>query len=193
MGANINFWQQLRRGDPLKKFCNHFAFNRVYNVLEDIQGVNCRVVKPLNNEGRGWRIVVDGTSDVQTPDDFPRPYNSLEAFPYGSKRWLWGVDVADDVVTVGAGALRRAGQIYTCAAADVTITADAQYIAWKMTYSSGTDTWALTVDTTPTLTMPADADNIMRGPLYKVTFADDVVTGVVPWQHGIVVSNLWGA
>ena len=46
----------FRGGEPLRHFCHPKWFNRVANVLMDIQGVNCTISKPLNAEGRGWRI-----------------------------------------------------------------------------------------------------------------------------------------
>lgn len=118
-----------------------------------------------------------------------------EGFPWGPTRGLWYVSVSGAVVTVGAGAIRpRDEAIYECAAQDVTITADGQWICWEMTYNGGTDAWTLTIASDPvtSATPPTDHDGIVRGPLYKVTLTDGVVTGVVPWQHGIATCNLWG-
>jgi hypothetical protein len=38
--------------------------NRIGNVLQNIVGVNCRIDKPVNQEGRGWKIIIDGSSDI---------------------------------------------------------------------------------------------------------------------------------
>lgn len=113
-----------------------------------------------------------------------------DGFPWGTTRWLWGVSVSGAVVTVGAGALRWLGTLYTCSAANVTITANTQYIAWKLTLSGPT----LEIDTTPTASMPAGETGVLRGALYKVTSVvvggNRYVTAVTPWQYGYQAPEL---
>ena len=122
-------------------------------------------------------------------DGVPRATSSVSdaGYPYGSTRWLWGVDIAGDVVTVGAGAIMYNGAVSTCSAADVTVTADTQYIAWKYTLSTGT----LAIDTTPTASPSVGETGILRGTLYKITSTaasgSRVVTGVQPWQFNFAV------
>ena len=61
----------FKRGDPLRAMPGWRWCNRVANVLNDFQGVNCRIEKPLEGEGRGWRVIVDGSSDEDTGIDPP--------------------------------------------------------------------------------------------------------------------------
>ena len=43
--------------------------NRLANILQDIQGIGCRIEKPTDRDGLGWHIVVDGYStDIDSPD-----------------------------------------------------------------------------------------------------------------------------
>jgi hypothetical protein len=56
-----------KAGDPLRAVGNARQQNRLANILNDLQGINCRVLKPTDAEGLGWRIAVDGGSDVPIP------------------------------------------------------------------------------------------------------------------------------
>ena len=73
MGMAITGWLKntFRRGDPLRHVSNHVQANRIANVLLDLQGIGCRVEKPTHAEGRGWRIIVDGSTDQPFPDGVP--------------------------------------------------------------------------------------------------------------------------
>jgi hypothetical protein len=76
MGALHNFLRNnFREGEWVGRVCGPRWGNRVANILQDLQGVNCKIQKPTNQEGRGWRIIVDGTSDVST--DIPAPWGSV--------------------------------------------------------------------------------------------------------------------
>ena len=70
MGRALHFLERFVSGDPVAKTAAARQQNRVANILEDIQGVGCRIDKPTNREGKGWRIICDGTSDVTLPPDF---------------------------------------------------------------------------------------------------------------------------
>ena len=67
-------FRRHKPGDPVRFICDTDALNFVYSVLEDIKGVGCRIEKPTDGGGQGWRIVVDGTSDEQPPDNAPPPW-----------------------------------------------------------------------------------------------------------------------
>ena len=101
----INFFPRVKKGDPVCRFCDILFFRRVRNILEDIQGIGCRIIKKQDAEGNGWRIVVDGSSDVPLPPDFPP--EERRNYPYGSTRWLWGVDIisttAGDIINMAPG------------------------------------------------------------------------------------------
>ena len=57
----------FRAGDPLRKVSNARQANRLANIWNDITGIGCRIDKPINAEGRGWHIIVDGSSDITPP------------------------------------------------------------------------------------------------------------------------------
>jgi hypothetical protein len=66
--ANVSKWLGIFAPEtPLRKVCNVQDRNRIANILGDITGVGCRIDKPLNGEGYGWRIIVDGSTD-EIPD-----------------------------------------------------------------------------------------------------------------------------
>jgi hypothetical protein len=68
MGALHNYLRNnFQPGEWLGRFCNPKQHNRIANILQDIQGVGLRIVKPTDQEGRGWRIINDGTSDILPP------------------------------------------------------------------------------------------------------------------------------
>ncbi|MFZ4397182.1 MAG: hypothetical protein ACOYOU_16325 [Kiritimatiellia bacterium] len=115
-------------------------------------------------------------------------------FPYGPDKFLWGIDHEGAVLTVGAGMLRRAGDIFTCEQADITITADGQYVGWTLTHNEYA-AWILAIDPAPHDAIPADSDGIMRGPLYRVSYSSTLsaITGVCTLQCGIVYPALFGA
>lgn len=189
-GRIFNLFRRFRAGDPTAAVANIRDLDLMKNFVEGLHGVGCRVWKDTENSLRSCRIIVDGSSDIaadETEEMAQYRRQASGAFPYGSTKWLWGVDVDGAVVTVGAGALRRAGSIYTCAADDITVTANSQWIGWQFDPATNT----LTI-IGPEDDMPEDGDGYMRGPLYNVTFADSRVTGLVVWQFGIVVSNLYG-
>jgi hypothetical protein len=67
-GALIGFLRNtFAKGDPLRIVANHTQQNRIANILMDLSGVGCRVVKPINADGKGWKIVVDGGTDTDEP------------------------------------------------------------------------------------------------------------------------------
>lgn len=57
--------------DPLRLVSNTTQRNRLTNVLADLRGVGCRVHKPTNAEGLGWRIIFDGGTDMAPPGYVP--------------------------------------------------------------------------------------------------------------------------
>jgi len=71
-----DFFHRIMPEDPLRKVANVRDMRRVHNILEDIEGVGCRVEKPTNREGLGWRIIVDGSSDVDIGE------YKLDAYPF---------------------------------------------------------------------------------------------------------------
>jgi len=81
--AYLPFIRLFKKGDPARLVSNVQDHNRIGNIVNDLQGVGCRIDKPVNGEGRGWRIIVgDGTSDIQTtdldPDFTPPDYKEIK-------------------------------------------------------------------------------------------------------------------
>jgi hypothetical protein len=69
----LNWLKLFKPEDPLRLVANVRQQNRIANILNDIQGVNCRIIKPTNADGKGWMIVVDGSSDLK-PEPGSEPY-----------------------------------------------------------------------------------------------------------------------
>ena len=82
----------FRAGMPLRIVANHRQQNRIANILSDIVGVGCRIEKPINAEGRGWRIVIDGTSDEEYPDGSEPPFGAFDDGEYRYQVPSWNAD-----------------------------------------------------------------------------------------------------
>lgn len=63
------WFKEYKPGDPVRLVANVEETNRVHRILDDVQGIGCRIEKPRNANGRGWRIIVDGTSDLDPIPD----------------------------------------------------------------------------------------------------------------------------
>ena len=61
-------------GDPLHAIANAKQMRTLANIPKYIQGIGCRILKDTTAEGKNWRIVVDGTSDVTPPDNYVYPW-----------------------------------------------------------------------------------------------------------------------
>lgn len=60
------FLRKMRRGEPLNTEATSRLLNRIFNILESLSGEGCTIEKPLDREGLGWRIVIDGIhSDLE--------------------------------------------------------------------------------------------------------------------------------
>lgn len=61
MGVNPSYlgllFKRFKKGDSLHKAVNAENFNKIFNILEDIQGEGCTIEKSAT--GLGWKIVVD--------------------------------------------------------------------------------------------------------------------------------------
>lgn len=65
----------IMQGAPVRVIANWHDMVKMRNILNDIQGVNCRIAKPDHNQGLGWRIIVDGTSDEEPDPNTSVPWN----------------------------------------------------------------------------------------------------------------------
>ncbi len=77
-----------RPGEPIRHLCDPSERNKINNILQDISGVGCRIEKPTDLNGMGWKIVIDGTSDIIPPDNYE--------FPGGAKVDDLSIDLNDD-------------------------------------------------------------------------------------------------
>lgn len=163
----------------------------ISSAAENIYRRGLRASRHCPVEGDGRTESFSGVLDVRKAR--PRGYSAYATPPppnWSGKHYLWGIEIAGAVVSVGAGAAVVIGGVYQedpvveSAAANVTITADNQFIAWKYTISSNT----LVVDTTPTTDKPKSSSTIKRGVLYKVRWdaVNSKITGIIPWQFGVV-------
>ena len=59
---------------PVRSTANALNARRIPDILKNIEGLGCRVVKPVDAEGKNWMIVVDGKSDIPYPPDWTPPW-----------------------------------------------------------------------------------------------------------------------
>lgn len=60
-------WLKYIPGWPLVKLCKQLEY--VFNVLNGIEGVNCRIDKPTHAKGYGWKVIFDGGTDITNGTD----------------------------------------------------------------------------------------------------------------------------
>jgi hypothetical protein len=65
----MGWFTEYPPGTPVRRIANVEEANRIRRILNDIKGVGCRIEKPENANGLGWRIIVDGTTDVDPIPD----------------------------------------------------------------------------------------------------------------------------
>ncbi len=106
------FLRKLRKGEPLNTEATSLLLNRIYNILESLAGEGCQVDKPLDCEGLGWRIIVDGChSDLEPIGRVPMPFEFI-AVDNAWHIWVKDAEVvlnnyhatkADNLQTAGDG------------------------------------------------------------------------------------------
>jgi len=65
------------KGSPLRLTAGHRQTNRVANVLKNIEGIGCRIVKSTESDGKDWYVIVDGGSDLPYPDGVSPLWESI--------------------------------------------------------------------------------------------------------------------
>jgi hypothetical protein len=174
----INWLRTWLPETPLRLVANVRQMNRIANILNNIQGVNCRIEKPTNAEGKGWLIIVDGSSDVKATDgnDIPNPFEGSGSSETPTHKTLFEIyDVAATTLKVRghAQAVRLFGVPYTVTAGSAGAALDAD-----ITISGNTYLW-INVDlgTSHTATLEAGAsipdgdDDSFPFPLWYIAFA----------------------
>ena len=72
------FLRKMKKGEPLNTEATSLLLNRIFNILESLAGEGCMVDKPLDNEGLGWRIIIDGChSDLEPMGRVPMPFEFI--------------------------------------------------------------------------------------------------------------------
>jgi hypothetical protein len=55
--------------------------NFVHNWINDLQGIGCRVTRP-GPDGKGARIIVDGSSEIEPPSEMRKPWNPKQSIEF---------------------------------------------------------------------------------------------------------------
>lgn len=88
------FLRKLKRGEPLCSAATTQLLDRIYNILEGIAGEGCSIEKPLDRDGLGWKVVMDGqTSDLEPDVRVPMPFE-LVSVNNSWHVWTRDADVA---------------------------------------------------------------------------------------------------
>ena len=58
------------RGRALRQLASTENINKLANVLEDLSGDGCRIEKPVDDDGRGWKVVVDPHASDAEPSSY---------------------------------------------------------------------------------------------------------------------------
>jgi len=74
MGVLGNWLKRFKGNEWLGEYCDAEENNIIRRVLAECTGVGCHIEK--NRDGRGWKWVVDGSSDSQPPPDYTPPWGS---------------------------------------------------------------------------------------------------------------------
>ena len=110
------FLRKLRKGEPINTEATSTLLNRIYNILEGLAGEGCRVDKPLDCKGLGWRIIVDGCySDLEPMGRVPMPFEFI-AVDNAWHVWLKDAEVVlNNYHASKADNLQTAGDLWTAA------------------------------------------------------------------------------
>ena len=72
--GNTFLRSNFKGGDPVRITAGALQVNRVANVLKNIRGMGCRIIKPVDSDGKNWLIVMDGKTDVPFPSGIFAPW-----------------------------------------------------------------------------------------------------------------------
>lgn len=170
-GRIANFLKSThKQGDPARGVPGARDANTIANILNDISGLGCRILKPMDRGGLGWRIVIDGGSDEVYPPTFP-----VVGFG-GSGSGQFAPSIGDTtggvpVITVQPGFHMTPAGAYEYLGADIPITGT----GWLITRQAKSGPGAVTVIFQGTAANPASTTNYETN-VCKVTYAAGVIT-----------------
>lgn len=107
MSGKIHNWLKNfhKAGDSVATVPGVDDANRIANILQNLTGVGCRIEKPTDRNGYGWRIIVDGTSDEYDGgapgDTYEVPWDNRPAMYHLSGVTTDGFSISDAQVTSG--------------------------------------------------------------------------------------------
>lgn len=176
----LNWLRTFLPETPLRLVANVRQMNRIANILNNIQGVNCRIIKPTNDEGKNWLIVVDGGTDVGPTDEndehYPTPFSGGSGSSAPTHKTLFELyDVTATTLKVRghAQAVRLFGTPYTVTAGSAGAALNA-----NITISSNTYLWIkVELGTSHTATLEAGAaipdgdENSFPYPLWYIAWS----------------------
>lgn len=170
-------------GTPVRQVANIREHNFMAEVLNDLQGVNCRVEKPTGNGGRGWRIVVDGLSDVDPGADLPDFSNIDTRTPD-----FWVTKTEDLHLSIAPGYYRSSSSAAVAQSItewDVTATGwiyavwDYSNNAWDTTTDSDSNSTIIHMATS----LPSEATVKTVVPIQRFTVTSSVIDALPPQTH----------
>ena len=160
MPAIFNWLSRFVPETPLRKVANVRQQNRIANILEDIQGIGCRILKPTDREGLGWRIMLDGSSDVEPPADTYLAWDEQ----YSWRLTLESFDIAS--ITSGTLYWRREAQTITDYTGTIDFSTNTHfYITVDRSGATPTFTW------TEGTSFPEATSTLSYIPIYEFTEA----------------------
>lgn len=162
---------KIRPNDPLRKVSCVRQTRRVRRILNDLQGIGCRVVKDVTKEGHGWRIIVDGIgSDIPFPDGtnpFSQAYSAQKLVFYFRQ-------TSNTSGTWTQGKAFVAGVDTTITSQPTTITTTTSKKYWILhDFAAATMTW----NSGTSYPSPSDTQEVYR--MCEITCAGGVITDYV--------------
>lgn len=98
----LNYFRRSHPGVGINRIFPCSEQNKVYNILETMEGEGCSIVRPLDGEGKGWKILVDGYSSDSPPRfsmDGLMPFDAVHR-RLGTQIYIEGATVILDNETI---------------------------------------------------------------------------------------------
>jgi hypothetical protein len=102
--------EDFKPGDPVRKVAGARQARRIARVLNDIQGIGCRIEKPKNAEGYGWRVILDGSSDLPYPPNMTPPFGGSSS-PADYSKYQHGFSISGEYISLLEGDVKHYGAL----------------------------------------------------------------------------------